>query len=90
MRFFLAINLHCCRIGTINYGEINLSDCLPVHHSVNHAFLSLATEMEDTSGITDSIILTNTIRLTDLLMGSDNHGMLCIGYWRTNQPKETD
>lgn len=73
----------------INLGASNVSFGLPDRHTINQAFLALAMGAGATCAITDPLKLTATIRAADLLLGRDDYGARYIGYWRSQQAKET-
>jgi 5-methyltetrahydrofolate--homocysteine methyltransferase len=75
--------------NNINLGASNVSFGLPDRHTINQAFLALAMGAGATCAITDPMKLTATIRAADLLLGRDDYGTRYIGYWRSQQTKET-
>ena len=72
----------------MNLGASNVSFGLPDRHTINQAFLALAMGAGATCAITDPMKLTSIIRASDLLLGRDNFGSRCIGYWREHKPEE--
>ena len=71
----------------INLGASNVSFGLPERHTINQAFLALATMAGANCIITDPIKLAMSIRAIDLLLGKDEYGRAYITQYRA-YPKE--
>ncbi|MBN8655608.1 MAG: dihydropteroate synthase [Anaerolineae bacterium] len=69
----------------MSLGASNVSFGLPDRHSVNSAFLALATQMGVTTSITDPIKLGNSIKAIDLLLGRDANSMRYLKYFRATE-----
>ena len=69
----------------ISLGASNVSFGLPDRHSVNSAFLALATQMGVTTSITDPIKLGNSIKAIDLLLGKDTNSIRYLKYFRATE-----
>jgi 5-methyltetrahydrofolate--homocysteine methyltransferase len=67
----------------INLGASNVSFGLPDRHTINQAFLSMATMAGASCMITDPINLAMTIRATDLLLGRDEFGRAFLTRFRS-------
>ena len=71
----------------INLGASNVSFGLPERHTINQAFLALATMVGASCMITDPMKLAMSIRAIDLLLGQDEYGRAYISQYRAC-PKE--
>ena len=69
----------------MSLGASNVSFGLPDRHSVNSAFLALATQMGVTTSITDPIKLGNSIKAIDLLLGKDANSIRYLKYFRATE-----
>jgi 5-methyltetrahydrofolate--homocysteine methyltransferase len=69
----------------INLGASNVSFGLPDRHTINQAFLAMATMAGASCMITDPIKLAMIIRATDLLLGRDEFGRAFITQFRSTK-----
>lgn len=72
----------------INLGASNVSFGLPERHTINQAFLALATMAGASCMITDPIKLAMSIRAIDLLLGRDEYGRAYITQYRAYQKEK--
>jgi 5-methyltetrahydrofolate--homocysteine methyltransferase len=68
-------------------GTSNISFGLVKRHSVNAAFLTHAMQAGVTCAITDPIILGETVRATDLLLGRDQNSVRYLEYFHKTKSK---